>query len=271
MSPVLQRVERINLRVGNVAAATRFYADTLGLKLDRQQHHAAALRFTQGDTELVLHDDRQKPDVELVLGVADVQAVYARREELGITFVTPPQVSGRGHRATVRDPFGNVIAIADRGDHPASATKVDHVAGALFEDAPPGDPAADRAQLVEVYVKIGRTADDLPYTPHFERLHTMYARGLKGRKPTHHDVWTTLLNLRKAGKLPKLGIAVSKPPVLDDADKDRLRSIIGRDLGKRDRLPYTNRFDAIAGEFNKGFARALSPHVVWRLVATLAK
>ena len=37
------------------------------------------------------------------------------------------------------------------------------------------------------------------------------------------------------------------------------------------RLPYTERFDQIVDEFNKSLPRRLSPHLVWRLVATLAK
>ena len=51
----------------------------------------------------------------------------------------------------------------------------------------------------------------------------------------------------------------------------KLRDMIGRDIGKRDRLPYTKRFDQIVDEFNKSQSRPLSPHLVWRLVATLAK
>lgn len=272
MPAVLKCVERIVMRVDNLSAAAKFYSGTLGLTLDRQTGHAAALRFTQGDTELVLHNDRQRPDVEVVLGVDDVQALYDRRDELGLTFLTPPQLAGRGHRATLRDPFGHVLTVADRGDAPAAKTQsAAPGSGALFDDAPPEDSAADKAALIAVYEKIGRTADDLPYTPHFERLHTMYARQIKGRKPDHSAVWRQLLTLRKAGKLPKLGVAVSKPPPLDPADKKRLKELLGPDVGKRDRLPYTDRFDAIVAEFNKGFARAFSPHVVWRLVATLAK
>lgn len=269
MPPVLKSVDRILLRVDNITAASRFYTDTLGLKLDRQTGHAAALRFTQGDTELILHDDRQRPDLEVVMGVADVQDLYNRRDTLGITFLTPPALSGKGHRATIRDPFGHVLTIADRGEAQSSASATP-VGGALFEDAPPEDASADRAALIAVYEKIGRTADDLPYTPHFERLHTMYTRPMK-TKPDHNTVWRQLLTLRKAGKLPKLGVAVSKPPPIEAADKQRLRDLLGEDIGKRDRLPYTPRFDQIVEQFNKGFARAFSPHVVWRLVATLAK
>ena len=271
MTPLLQSVDRIQFRVDNVTAAARFYTEALGLKLDRRTGHAAALRFASGDTELILHDDRQKPDVEIVLAVADVDAIYERREELGVTFVSPPTPSGKGRRATLRDPFGHVIVIADRGEHPASATRVAAAGGALFEDAPPPDAIADRAALIGVYEKIGRTADDLPYTPHFERLHAMYARKFKSNPPDHSTVWRQLLAIRKAGKLPKLGQAATRPPVLEDADKLRLRELLGPDMGKRDRLPYTPRFDQLVEQFNRGFARALSPHVIWRLVATLAK
>ena len=47
--------------------------------------------------------------------------------------------------------------------------------------------------------------------------------------------------------------------------------MLGKDIGKRDRLPYTTRFDQLVDEFNKTQGRPLSPHLVWRLVATLAK
>jgi len=80
------------------------------------------------------------------------------------------------------------------------------------------------------------------------------------------------LNLRKGAKLPKLGEARSKAPDIDASEKQKLRELIGQDMGKRDRLPYTEKFDRIVDEFNKGrTARTLSPHLVWRLVATLAK
>ena len=51
----------------------------------------------------------------------------------------------------------------------------------------------------------------------------------------------------------------------------RLVEMLGDDIGKRDRLPYTKRFDELVDGFNKSQPRAISPHLVWRLVATLAK
>ena len=46
-------------------------------------------------------------------------------------------------------------------------------------------------------------------------------------------------------------------------------------MGRRDRLPYSTAFDAIVDAFNDYIRqhgeRPISPHLVWRLVATLAK
>jgi hypothetical protein len=229
-----------------------------------------ALKFDEGETELVLHDDRNRGDVEIVFGVDDVAAMYARREELNITFLAPPIDSGQGRRATVRDPFGNVLVLIDH-KKPGHDIAGGPAAGALFDDAAPQTPAANAEALIAAYVELGRTADDLPYTRHFEALFSHYTRLLDGEKPTASEVWRQLLTLRKAGKLPKLGQAASRPPVIVADAKQKLRDLLGTDIGRRDRLPYTPRFDDIVAEFNKQFARPYPPHVVWRLVATLAK
>jgi len=84
-------------------------------------------------------------------------------------------------------------------------------------------------------------------------------------------VWRHLLNMRKAGQLPKLGPAKSKPPKLSPEHESHIRDLLGEAVGKRDRLPYTDRFDQLVNEFNKTQARKLSPHLVWRIVAKLAK
>jgi len=270
---MLKRVERILIRVPNAPAAARFYAATFGMKIDRTHSGAVAMKFEDASTELILHEDKQRPDVEIAYGVEDVRALYAEREARGLQFVTPPAPAGAGYRATLRDPFGTVLTVMDRGG--ASQTHAENTDHLFENDASPDasvKPAHDRVKLTDVYVRIARTADDLPYTPHFEQLYSLYVRALPAEiKPTHNDVWRELLNMRKAGKLPRLGPATSKPPVIEAQDKKRLRDLLGADIGKRDRLPYTPRFDEIVAEFNTAFARAYSPHIVWRIVATLAK
>ncbi len=270
---MLKRVDRILLRVPNVAAATKFYTETLGLQVDRKQDAAAALRFDDGDTELIVHDDSRRCDVEIVFGVDDVRAMYELRSDINVTFVSPPQEAGQGYRATIRDPFGNVLVIVDRTlDTSRTDPSLSHVEGALFDDSPDEAPAQDREQLVRIYAQIARTADDLPYTPHFEELYSRYTRSLPDPKPTANEVWRQLLTLRKRkGGLPKLGPAISRAPELEPRHKDHLRALLGESIGRRDRLPYTEEFDKLVEDFNKQFARPYAPHVVWRIVATLAK
>ncbi|MDX2132875.1 MAG: hypothetical protein SFY69_12565 [Planctomycetota bacterium] len=136
-----------------------------------------------------------------------------------------------------------------------------------------GDAEFDRL-LVAAYERAGRTLDDLAYTPEFEALYGAVAGGSAGAAPTRRDVLHRLQNLRKAGKLPRLGRGASEPvKVLDEDEQTLARLVIDAvgTLGQRDRLLYDPRFDAIVQQFNARTGRSLEPHDVWRLVARLAK
>jgi catechol 2,3-dioxygenase-like lactoylglutathione lyase family enzyme len=270
---MLRRIDRIILRVPSLPPAVRYYRDALGLKLLKEDGRLALLRFQEDEAELVLHTDPDLPADAVYYLVDDVRALFQKRDELKLHFTHPPGPGARGWRAAIKDPFGNVMLIVDRtGDKGAS--------GNLIEDAkPPGSlfggveakVEVKRDALVRAYQEIGRTADDLPYTPDFEKLHVVYSAQHKQSKPSKQETWRHLLNLRKAGKLPKLGEARSRPPTVEESDRERLRAMLGSDIGRRDRLPYTERFDQLVDEFNQTQHRPLSPHLVWRLVATLAK
>jgi catechol 2,3-dioxygenase-like lactoylglutathione lyase family enzyme len=272
---MLRKVDRILLRVTGLPAAVKYYRDVLGLKLLREEATIANFQLADGDSELVLHTDEDLPDEAIYYLVQDVRDLYARRDALNLKFSGAPTQVSRGFRATVKDPFGNVLLILDRtGQKTTGKHVVEDAKGAGTGNLFAGVPqrvAPKREQLVAAYEKIGRTADDLPYTPHFESLYSGYAAQHGDPRPTRAEVWRHLLNLRKAGKLPKMGEARSKPPPATDEDRKALRKMLGDDIGKRDRLPYTERFDAIVDSFNRTQARPLSPHLVWRLVATLAK
>ena len=274
---MLKRVDRILLRVPSVPAAVRYYTNVLGMTLIRQDARLASLKLADSDAELVLHADPDLPAEATYYLVDDVRDLHRRRTDLKLTFVSVPSRAARGWRATVKDPFGNVLLLLDRvaegatpSAHAAPVVEDAKPAGSLFAGVEP--PAkVDRAALTTAYEKVGRTADDLPYTPHFETIFRDYTAGLPDPKPTRAEAWRHLLNLRKAGKLPKLGEARSRPPEVSDEDRNHLRDMIGDAIGKRDRLPYTPRFDGIVDAFNRTQGRPLSPHLVWRLVATLAK
>lgn len=270
---MIRKVDRVILRVPSLEAAVRYYQDILGLRLIRQDARLASFRLSD-DSELVLHNDPDLPAEATYYLVDDVRDLYRRRETLKLKFSSPPSPVSRGYKAAVRDPFGTVLLLLDR------QTESSSLASTVVEDAKtPGTLFAGIAQrvvvkkdvLTETYVQIGRTADDLPYTPHFESLYITYARQHGDTPPTRQEVWRHVLNLRKAGKLPKLGEAKSKPPAVTDESRAMLRDMLGETIGKRDRLPYTDRFDQIVNDFNSTQKRRLSPHLVWRLVATLAK
>lgn len=267
---MLRRVDRILLRVTGISAAVRYYRDVLGLSLLKEDPRGALLRFPDG-VELFLHADPDLPAEAVYYQVDDVRALFERRSELKLQFVQPPAAVGRGYRAAIRDPFGNILLIVDRTAQASSPAIEDEKTPGMLFTGVDEKPQVDRELLIEEYVKIGRTADDLPYTPDFEKLHAIVSSKSRGQKPDRGEIWRVLLNLRKGKKLPKLGEARSRPPAVSEEDKAALRELVGDEMGRRDRLPYTPRFDQIVDAFNKRQARPLSPHLVWRLVATLAK
>jgi predicted enzyme related to lactoylglutathione lyase len=272
---MLKRVDRVLFRVPQLESAVKYYRDVLGLQPSpKKSSTVASFKLDEQGAELVLHADPDLPAEATYFLVDDVRDLYNRRDQLQLKFAAPPAPVSRGFRATVKDPFGNVLLILDRSNERAAGETVEDAkpagAGALFAGVEP-KIAARRGVLATIYKNIARTADDLPYTPHFESLYASYVNQLGEPKPTRQEVWRHLLNMRKAGELPKLGPAKSKPPKLDKEEESRLRELLGDDIGKRDRLPYTPRFDQLVTEFNRPLAKKLSPHLVWRIVAKLAK
>jgi hypothetical protein len=169
------------------------------------------------------------------------------------------------------------MLLIDRTTEPAAGGKG---GAAVVEDGKAPDAlfagvearvAPKKDVLARAYEEIGRTADDLPFTAQFEKLFTTYANAHGDPKPTRAETWRHLLNLRKAGKLPKVGEARSVPPEVAPEAIAKLKEVLGADIGKRDRLPYTDRFEQLVAQFNKVLPRPMSPHHVWRVIAKLAK
>lgn len=131
--------------------------------------------------------------------------------------------------------------------------------------------AQDEA-IVGAYEQVGTTLDALPYTEAFEKLMAAVKRTDPDAK--HRAVFHRLHNLRKAGKLPRMGRASSSLPVIDYEHEQLLVSLVAGEvgsLGQRDQLPYTEGFDRVAGEFARQTGLNLSPHDLWRVIAKLAK
>ncbi len=132
--------------------------------------------------------------------------------------------------------------------------------------------------LISVYVKQGRTLDDLPYTDEFEAIYSAVVGDGNPDEPlagtSRAALFHRLHNLRKAGRLPRLGRAASKPPRIDAEDESRLVALVEAEIGqisKRDQLVYADAFNHIVTTFNADRGLSLSPHDLWRIVAKLAK
>lgn len=141
-------------------------------------------------------------------------------------------------------------------------------------------PIDDEDLLISVYQKQGRTLDDLPYTEQFKALYeAMYgddtdASESDAFRPTWQQVFHRLHNLRKAGKLPRLGRAVGERPRITADEEALLVRLVADEIGeisKRDTLPYTAAFEEIATRFNAAVTLDLDHHAIWRLIAKLAK
>lgn len=156
-----------------------------------------------------------------------------------------------------------------RAADPMAAAEIDAKPGepTLFGEMPLGD--MDEL-LIAAYFSTGRTLDDLPYTEEFERLY----RSVSASGQSERAVFHRLHNLRKAGKLPRLGKPTTRPPKIDPADEEALSRLIVSavgSLGQRDQLPYSAEFDRLVERFNQETGRSLAPHDLWRLIAKIAK
>src|SRR5690349_5608413 len=128
---MLRRVDRILLRVPSLDGAVRYYRDVLGLPLVKQGGGIASFHLTGAhETELVLHTDTDLPAGATYFLVDDVRELYRRRNELKLKFTAPPQPVSRGYRATVKDPFDNVLLLLDRTAEAAQ----NHIGVSTIED-----------------------------------------------------------------------------------------------------------------------------------------
>mgnify|MGYP001800175450 CR=1 FL=1 len=206
---------------------------------------------------------------------------HALFERCAHAFVDPTREAG-----AIMDAWEPLLAEGDRAPDSAPEAPPPAIAGAgggqealfggRFADDQPddiqhaGDPDAPIQELIDAYERGGRTLDSLPYTEAFDEIWSACGSRFDSRRALLHK----LHNLRKAGRLPRLGRSTDSPPKLAPDDEAALAELVvehAGSLGQRDRLPYTDAFDALAEAFAGRTGRALSAHDLWRVVAKLAK
>jgi len=145
--------------------------------------------------------------------------------------------------------------------------------GTLF-GTDPGQRREDERDeaLIRAYESVGRTLDALPYTDEFDRLYA--AAGGDAAWGGPGAAFRRLHNLRKAGKLPRLGRVNARPIRVSSREAEILGELVAAavgSLGQRDQLPFGPKFDEVHAAFRRRSGRDLSRHDFWRLVAKIAK
>jgi predicted enzyme related to lactoylglutathione lyase len=112
-----------NLPADDIAGATAFYRDFLGLSVEEMNLGWVA-RFSSPDgrasVQLVSHDESAPVDSQLSVHVGDeVEAAYAEAQRRGYEIVHPLTTEPWGvRRFFVRAPNGTVVNVVSHADEP---------------------------------------------------------------------------------------------------------------------------------------------------------
>jgi len=109
--PLLRKVDCVRLYVPDLDVGLTFYRDQLGHELIWRTEHAAGLRMPGTDAEIVLHTERQDPEIDFLVDSADAAA--ARIEHAGGKVIVPPFDIQIGRCVVVQDPWGNRLVLLD--------------------------------------------------------------------------------------------------------------------------------------------------------------
>jgi lactoylglutathione lyase len=129
--PLVQKVDCLRLYVSELDAGLAFYRDQLGHELVWRTEKQMGLRMSDTDTEIVLHTEPGKPEIDLK--VQSVYAAVARFEEAGGKTVVPPFDIQIGRCAMVQDPWGNQLVLLDT----SKGLLVTDAEGNVIENAEP--------------------------------------------------------------------------------------------------------------------------------------
>jgi len=109
----------VMLHVDDLAAAARFYRDTLGLTPEIYSEEYQWAEFNGGNVTLALKGGAPSvasPPVQIAFAVADLEAVYEELRSKGVAHTGPPQDHGCCYHFEVHDPAGHTVILHQRSD-----------------------------------------------------------------------------------------------------------------------------------------------------------
>lgn len=110
-APLFKKADCIRLCVKDLDSGMAFYCDKLGLRLIWKTEYAVGLGMNEDVTEIVLHCEPKKPEIDLKVQSADEAAKIF--EQAGGVIVVPPFDIQIGRCVVVRDPWGNEFVLLD--------------------------------------------------------------------------------------------------------------------------------------------------------------
>jgi hypothetical protein len=142
--------------------------------------------------------------------------------------------------------------------------------GRAIREAQPLSELDER--LIAAYKRMGRSVDELPYSPEFDLIaSTLQEHGDERDKGT---LVRRLFNLRKAARLPSTERNAGRPQKLPVDDvalvEDLLRETLPT-IGGRDRLLYSPAFDLLLDRYNARALQKLDQQEFWRLISRVSK
>lgn len=132
-TPLLRKVDCIELAVPDLERGLAFYRDSLGHTLVWRTETAAGLRLPDSDSEIVLQTQRPQLDVDFLVESAETAA--AQFEAAGGRVVVPPFDIQIGRAVVVEDPFGNTYLLLDA----SKGILITDAAGNIIGNAPPNE------------------------------------------------------------------------------------------------------------------------------------
>jgi len=110
---MLRKIDCVMVRVDDLEAGVRFYADVLGLQRLWQDATSVGMGMPETDAEIVLHTMDLPKDIGVHYLVDDVVRSVVTLAQKGCTIREAPFDVAIGKCAVLEDPFGNVLCILD--------------------------------------------------------------------------------------------------------------------------------------------------------------
>jgi lactoylglutathione lyase len=110
-TPLIKKVDCIQVYVPDIQSGIKFYQDNLGHKLKWRTNDSAGFQMQESESEIVIQTSRKTQETDLL--VESVDSALATLVDAGARVLVPAFDIQVGRCAIVLDPWGNRLVILD--------------------------------------------------------------------------------------------------------------------------------------------------------------